>query len=74
MLLEIGEAFCTSLADMIEKDQAKVNNAVKDLKKLMKKGPTNVPYLPLSPEPKSATNLHPSRPLESQAKSDTADS
>ncbi len=44
---------------MVDKEQTKVTMAIKDIKKMMKKGgpSANVPYLPLSPEPKSALNL-----------------
>jgi hypothetical protein len=38
MLLDIGQAFCQSLLDMIEKEQIKVSLAIKEIKKLMKKG------------------------------------
>ena len=42
MLLEIGEQFCKTLFDMSEKDQAKVNQAIKDLKRYYKKPLTSV--------------------------------
>lgn len=60
MHLEIGQAFCQSLVDMIEKEQIKVSVAIKELKRATKKGGTqqqaatyqNIPNVPVSPDPK----------------------
>ena len=37
MLLDLGEKFCLTLADLVDKDQSKVNQAMKDIKKLSKR-------------------------------------